>query len=224
MKSAIITSDGLISLMRVFVSCKPLMSEIMKENQLYLIKTAKDGKDVYFDEYLKNLPQPDPTYQQILDFANDMGIHHINANIVALFFGGEPHFKKILGQLHDPKLNIKNNDFIQRIFFAHILLPVKITQTDPIIEGIYSNSDVEVIIRNLVKIDNVCLRVGDEALIHYASIIQVMPSANLKVLLLKTQLNCVEFMQACRYIKIMDYKNFWNLCDWTEKTVKDRKI
>lgn len=218
MQKAMITADGLSIMARIFISCRPIMGGILTANQIYLISHVRAGESINFNSFKKGLPVVDPTYDQIFEYAKKLGKKDIDAEAVQKFFGGEPHFDKILGQIEEFKLK---KDFAQKILFAHILIPVEITSVSGTIAGIYKNADAEVKIKNLVlsskKMD---VKKGDNALVHYASVITVDFSDAVREYLLKVQAQKKEFIQACGYVEEsggINYNNFWNLCEWTKK-------
>lgn len=226
MNKAIITADALNSLSRIFVSCKPIMSDILKENQIYLIKHAKEGRDVNFNEFVSGLPSPDPTYKQILDYSKRAGLNTITETAVQLFFGSEPHFEKIISQLTDPKLKLPL-DFAQKILFAHILIPVTISQITPNIKATYLNSAIRINISNLVSLERDNLVVGKIVLAHYASIISDQPKQSIVDILLEEQAKRPEFISASMYVqelKGIDYDDFWDLSRYTKKTIAERSL
>lgn len=220
---SIITADGFVALARIFVSCRPIMSGTLTANQLCLIEKAKSERDVVFSDFVKRLPIPDPTYQQILSFAESNGQGFVDAKIVWRFFGGEPHFKKILGQIEEYGLK---KDFAMKIFFAHILIPIEVLRVEGgLFDGIYRNGDVEVRIKNLVPaLPASDVLIGGKALVHYASMISVDFSKEIKEDLLRAQANNTEFVKACKYVKEIDYNDFWGLCEWTKNTVRERGL
>jgi hypothetical protein len=230
MNNSLITSDGLRQLARIFVSCKPIMTEIMVDNQLKLIKTSKQGKDVNFDEFTANLPKKDPTYDQILQFAQSLGQTNIDENIVWKFFGSKPHFDKILGQINEYRLK---KDFAQKIFFAHILVPVVITDIhkntypDQLFNfnAEYKNKNVVVKIKNLIASPALGeINPGQVVLSHYATIIATDVPTETVNYLLEVQAEKGEFIEACQYVQSIDYADFWSLRQWTESTIKERDI
>lgn len=222
MKKYVITKNGLKSLSKIFVSCRPLMGEIITPNQLYLINEAKKDKNVYFSDFVKSLPVADPTYAQILRFSKKAGGQSIDEETVWQFFGGNPHFRKIIKQIKELKLK---DDFAKRIFFSHILIVAKIIKTKGGIDGVYKNGDIIVRVKNLVSaLGSAKISRNQEVLIHYASIVSNKVNSKVKSELLKVQAEKKEFVDACRYVKEIDYDNFWNLRKWSEKIIRERNL
>jgi hypothetical protein len=223
MNRAIITADALTALSRIFVSCKPIMNDILVANQRYLVQKAKEGNNVYYDEFVGKLPQPYPNYENILNFALARG-NDITETSVQLFFGGEPHFEKIIKEVNDPKLRLKK-DFALKILFAHILIPARITRISPSIEATYENFGQEVTVKNLVALDRDVLDIGKTVLVHYASIVSDNPKPDVVANLLEVQARYPEFIEACRYVREkggLDYEDFWDLGRFTRETIADR--
>lgn len=211
-----LAADGLLAMARIFVSCRPIMGGILTANQVYLIRHAKAGRDIALSEFMRSLPIADPTYELIAAFADGLGTHRITEDVVYGFFGGQPHFDKILGQIHEFKLK---REFADRIFVAHILLPVVVTSdqdAESRVSALYRNGKVEVVLKNLVPSNGVAVSRDGSALAHYATIIDAYVSDSDAAHLLKIQAQQPEFMAACRRVKQLDYLDFWDLCRWTQ--------
>lgn len=222
MKKNRITKEALGGLSRIFVSCRPLMGEIITPNQFYLISKAREKQDIYFSDFTRHLPVPDPTYGQILRFANRQGKNVIDEQVIWEFFGGYPHFLKIKKQIK--KLKLKK-DFAKRIFLAHMLIVVRITKIKGGIEGVYRNRNIEVKVKNLVStLKDAKLKKNQKILAHYASIVSDKVSADLEKKLKQEQAEENYFLEACRYVKEIDYKDFWDLYRWSKKIIKERKL
>lgn len=212
-----LTADGLMAMARIFVSCRPIMGDILTFNQAFLIKQALAKKDVALSDFKRGLKAEDDTYDKIADFADGLGTHRITEDVVYRFFGGQPHFQKILGQIKERRLK---RPFADQIFVAHILLPVLITgahkREEGLVSALYQNGDFELSLRSLVPASGVEVRPGTMALAHYATVIDAHPDPVLIQDLLRIQAEETEFLSACRRTVYIDYLNFWNLSRWTK--------
>ena len=211
-----LAADGLLAMARIFVSCRPIMGGILTANQVYLIRHAKVGQDIGLSDFMRSLPIADPTYELIATYADGLGTHRITKEVVYGFFGGQPHFDKILGQIHEFKLK---RDFADRIFVAHILLPVTITSdqdADGRVSALYRNGNVAVVLKNLVPSNGVAVIRDGSVLAHYATIIDSYVKDSEAGHLREVQARQPEFMAACRRVKQLDYLDFWDLCRWTQ--------
>jgi len=161
------------------------------------------------------------TYRKIEKFAQDSGKEIIDNDLLAEFFGGEPHFQKIIGQLSVERVS---EDFFHKTVFAHMEVVAEITQTDGTIEAIYKNGELFVKIKNLVLFPGDVVLVGDKVLVHYAVILSKEISIETEKKIMKEQSARAEFVEACRYLANLggiDYAEFLDLCEGTRAMIQN---
>ncbi|HEX8974704.1 MAG TPA: hypothetical protein VF817_04435 [Patescibacteria group bacterium] len=235
-----ITHDGLVMLARVFISCNPIHGGVEEElqgetfneqglsqNQQYLVDSANSGQDFEFDAYVAGLPNKASThkYVKIRIWAEKNGREAIDEDVVLRFFGGREHVAKASNDIKVAKVG---NEFGQRILFAHLVMPVRITEVHgEFFAGEYKNGDMVVGVKGLVPLlryitrsENIQLKVGDVVLTHYASIISEKVSPDIEDYLLREQAASPEYVSACEYVQELDFEKFWNLSKWTKQIAK----
>lgn len=223
----VLTKNGLVQMTRLIVSCRPIMSGVsVPENEKYLIALTKSGKDLDLSELKSGLPKNTPAYKlffdQLEEFVAKQDVRVIGEEEIWKFFGGESHIRSISGQIDFHNLK---GVFAKKILFAHILLPVEVTATEPCIVARYRNGEMEVEVSNLVSlISGMDVKVGESYLVHYASIVAGGFSDKIKQYLLEAQAESRRFVEDCVSVKKIDYGKFWKLCEWTQDVIKERGL
>ena len=227
MSQYFITAKALRLLGRIVTSCLPTKAKLVEANYGYLVETARKENDVIFGKFVNDLPLPDCKYQQMLALAAGLGKTSIDEEVVAEFFGGEPHLEKVSIEAMRLKkaLNFTDNR-LRKMFFAHILIPVLVVKSIPsAIAAVYKNGDLEVQIKGLVSVifgENIMA--GTSYWVHYSSIVATARELGEEIenRLLAVQGQDPKFVESCKSVGTIDYSNFRRFSGWTQELIDKR--
>lgn len=221
--SFIITKEALKILAMNNASCKVFGKKKVK-NLKYLTACAREDRDFDYDELVENLPEVGVMYVSIKSFARHLKKNSIDQEVMLKFLGGQWHIQYVNEQVDIVDMKKRfGEEFIGRFIFSHILIVAEITQIAGGIFAKYSNGDISVEIRNLVKHPFVFseLVVGQRVLLHQALILGINPSHEIENKLFSEQAASEEFMKNAMLLKVIDYAEFWDMKTWTEHSIEE---
>lgn len=219
-----ITKNAAIILARTIISCLPLKENVFGQKERDFLDRVRASKEMLFEEFAQRFSLEKSTYRSIVDFAQAHKDRLINETLLVDFFGGFPHFEKIVGQIKEQIPNFDSSDYAKKILFAHMLLPIEIVSVGEEFSGIYKNRDIIIPVKNFVLLsDDAKVKVGQEVLVHYASIIATKFDERAKKRILEVQYANDDFRKSCQYLSGsgIDYKKFLDLCDGTKDAAKN---
>lgn len=222
------TRSGYLAFTKVVLSCYPIHYELNIRAMEYLKKVVDGEIALDCEVLLEKIPV---LKNSILEFAKKNGYPEISDDVVVKFFAGSVHYEKILLDFEEYKLHIAPGSvYSLRTMFAHLAVPVELVaskedgfvgkyfkgQFDFLVKGLVATNDDKLFLdRNLPRM----------VLIHFATIVDVNPSAELLGEIIKLQESAEMFFRACKFLQLhhgVDYNSFPADCrKKTEKALKN---
>jgi len=199
MKELVLTATAIRALCRIVLSCEVLHVKKDEQHEAFLVEAMKKRRPIRLAMLLSKFGKSIDLYAKLEEFTRDLGVEKIDSSVIYKFFGGQDHANKIVGDLNSPDFPITAERAKHKLLFVHMVIPVKISSTQPSIRGVYYNGDVTVHLQDLASFKDDDFQLEQVVLTHFGLIIDSRPSEELVTFILKTQLGVDKFWEAVRY-------------------------